>query len=401
MNHNPKLWAFKYSALVIGGVLLVAALLAFWQAARCETPLAANIWSNVGAALATTGLVGIIYDSLLKPKMLSEIKSSLDLDASGIVAIAPIEDLPISRWPPRHKTVLVIMPELQDWLKHGDWRYLVTTAQRTPLSLTIYGQIHEGDLSRIRETLTRAWSEAGSGGQSAAGRGSKLIVYRRSDHAQVSLYRSGDAAIVSFDAPFATYVYGAAVGLQIQASRSALWEWVDGVETRVARGADELCRLPATNRWTAEVAPGALNVTAASASSEAFNPTSEEHLTSVEVPWTLDSLRSLLTALDAEAPVQAAALRRCTQEAGGKIDRELIYELGEYDNERMLRGFTKPFARLTERLQDSGEVPRGVSPIFVARYPAGVKASYFAVPPEVPPLLSQLLGPSEPARQVL
>jgi hypothetical protein len=39
----------------------------------------------------------------------------------------------------------------------------------------------------------------------------------------------------------------------------------------------------------------------------------------------------------------------------------------------MLGGFTRPFRRLTEVLQ-GGVVPAGVSPIFVARYPDGVKA---------------------------
>ncbi|MBK9474672.1 MAG: hypothetical protein IPL94_00120 [Tetrasphaera sp.] len=389
-----KLWAFKYRALLIGGLLLAAALLAFWQAARCETPLAANIWSNVGSALGTTGLVGIIYDSLLKPKMLSEIKSSLDIDASGITAIAPIEDLAISRWTPRHKSVLVVIPDLQDWLKHGDWRFLLTTAQKTPLTVTVYGHINEDDVPLLRETLSRTWEEPGPGGQSAAGRGSKLKVFRRSDRAQVSLYRSGDAAIVSFDAPFATYVYGAAVGLQLQASRSVLWEWVDGVETRVALGSEELCRLPATNRWAGEMSTVSPQ-TAKTSTSQDISTATEDHPSSVDVPWTLESLRSLLEALDAEAPVQAAALRRCTPEAGGKVNREFIYEAGGYEDERMLRGFTRPFARLTERLQASGDIPQGLSPIFVARYPAGAKASYFSVPPEVPPLLSQLPAPPD------
>lgn len=390
-----KLWAFKYRALLIGGLLLAAALLAFWQAARCETPLAANIWSNVGSALGTTGLVGIIYDSLLKPKMLSEIKSSLDIDASGITAIAPIEDLAISRWAPRHKSVLVVIPDLQDWLKHGDWRYLLTTAQKTPLSVTVYGHIAEDDILVLRETLMRTWQESGPGGQSAAGRGSKLKVFRRSDRAQVSLYRSGDAAIVSFDAPFATYVYGAAVGLQLQASRSVLWEWVDGVETRVALGADELCRLPTTNRWAGEMSTVPPQEAAGTSPTQDISAATEDRLPSVDVPWTLESLRSLLEALDAEAPVQAAALRACTPEAGGKVSREFIYERGGYEDERMLRGFTRPFARLTVRLQASGDIPQGLSPIFVPRYPAGAKASYFSVPPEVPPLLSQLPVPPD------
>jgi PIN like domain len=107
-------------------------------------------------------------------------------------------------------------------------------------------------------------------------------------------------------------------------------------------------------------------------------------------PWTLDALSALLEQLDQEAPVQAAALRLATPDRGGRVSREKVYELGGYSDDRMLRGFTRPFRRLTEALQDEGVIPAGVSPIFVARYPDGVKASYFSVPSEVPALLEQL-----------
>lgn len=57
----------------------------------------------------------------------------------------------------------------------------------------------------------------------------------------------------------------------------------------------------------------------------------------------------------------------------------------------MLRAFTRPYNRLTTALQGEGVIPAGVSPIFVARYPDGVKASYFSVPSEVPQLLEELV----------
>lgn len=72
------------------------------------------------------------------------------------------------------------------------------------------------------------------------------------------------------------------------------------------------------------------------------------------------------------------------------MSRAKVYELGQYSNDRMLRGFTRPFLRLTETLQRQGKIPAGVAPIFVAQYPDGVKASYFTVPEEVPALLDQL-----------
>ncbi|MFR9779033.1 PIN-like domain-containing protein, partial [Micromonospora sp. MS34] len=112
-------------------------------------------------------------------------------------------------------------------------------------------------------------------------------------------------------------------------------------------------------------------------------------------PWTLDALTALLERLDQEAPVQAAALRLATPERGGRVNREKVYELGGYADDRMLRGFTKPFRRLTAALQGEGEIPAGVAPIFVARYPDGVKTSYFSVPGEVPKLLEEL-SPESP-----
>jgi len=115
---------------------------------------------------------------------------------------------------------------------------------------------------------------------------------------------------------------------------------------------------------------------------------SEEGLT--DQSWTLGAVSALLERLDLEAPVQAAALRLATSDNGGRVSREKIYELGDFADDRMLRGFTRPFRRLTEVLQTEGVIPAGVLPIFVARYPDGVKASYFSVPNEVPQLLEEL-----------
>ena len=91
--------------------------------------------------------------------------------------------------------------------------------------------------------------------------------------------------------------------------------------------------------------------------------------------------------------MQAAALRLATPDQDGRVSREKVYELGGYADDRMLRGFTRPVRRLTATLQGDGVVPARVAPIFVARYPDGVKASYFSVPAEVPPLLEELASP--------
>lgn len=106
--------------------------------------------------------------------------------------------------------------------------------------------------------------------------------------------------------------------------------------------------------------------------------------------WTLEALRALLIQLDEQAPVQAEALRLATPDNRGRVSREDVYALGDYADDRMLRGFTRPYRRLTANLQARGVIPLGVPPIFVARYPDGVKTSYFSVPDEVPPLLELL-----------
>jgi hypothetical protein len=118
----------------------------------------------------------------------------------------------------------------------------------------------------------------------------------------------------------------------------------------------------------------------------------------VAVPWTLPAVDSLLARLDQEARVQADALRLATPDHDGRVTREKIYELGGFNDDRMLRGFTRPFKRLTEVLQSEGAIPMGVAPIFVARYPDGVKASYFSVPSEVPRLLEELASHAPPGR---
>lgn len=95
------------------------------------------------------------------------------------------------------------------------------------------------------------------------------------------------------------------------------------------------------------------------------------------------------------------ALRLATPDQDGKVSREKVYTLGGYADDRMLEGFTRPFRRLTAELQAEGAIPAGVSQIFVARYPDGVRASYFSAPSEVPQLLEELsFGPSRGAREL-
>ncbi|MEV4344721.1 PIN-like domain-containing protein [Actinoplanes sp. NPDC049596] len=104
--------------------------------------------------------------------------------------------------------------------------------------------------------------------------------------------------------------------------------------------------------------------------------------------WTPSGVSQLLSRLDVEAPVQAAVIREAA-ENGGIIDRERVFEIGEYGPSRMLRGFTRPVSRITRSLQASGVVDLEVPEMLRPRYDYGVQANAFQVPDEVVRILTE------------
>lgn len=103
--------------------------------------------------------------------------------------------------------------------------------------------------------------------------------------------------------------------------------------------------------------------------------------------WSAEAVHELLKRLDAEGREQADVIRHAANE-GGRITREKIYEIGGYDQDRMLRGFTRPAARVTRDLQREGLLDDGVEPILTPMYEGGVTAVRFEVPPDVVEILS-------------
>jgi hypothetical protein len=105
--------------------------------------------------------------------------------------------------------------------------------------------------------------------------------------------------------------------------------------------------------------------------------------------WTADAVVALLERLAGEAPVQGRVIRRAA-ELGGFIPREEVYEIGEYEQERSLRGFTRPVRRITQRFQDLGLIPSDVGDLLVTEYdeqsPLGM-AIGFSVPSDAIPLI--------------
>ena len=102
--------------------------------------------------------------------------------------------------------------------------------------------------------------------------------------------------------------------------------------------------------------------------------------------WTAEAVTELLRRLDMEGQVQSDVIREAAA-LGGTISREIVYELCGYNDERMLRGFTRPAARITAELQAEGLLAEPVTPVLKPMYPDGVRASGFRIPTEVVAIL--------------
>lgn len=112
--------------------------------------------------------------------------------------------------------------------------------------------------------------------------------------------------------------------------------------------------------------------------------------------WTRDGIATLLERLEYEGPVQARVLRRAA-ESGGTLSRNDVYEIGEYDENRSLRGFTRPIRRITQDLRDSGEVTSDLEVLEVAY--EGSQASNFTIRPELLPLVREVYAEGARATQ--
>lgn len=106
--------------------------------------------------------------------------------------------------------------------------------------------------------------------------------------------------------------------------------------------------------------------------------------------WTAASIQTLLDRLDDEGPVQAAAIRAAADN-DGLVSREDVYELGDYDERRMLRGFTRPANRIAQELRDAEEVPESAVDVLEAVYDADsyAQATGFRIPAELVALISE------------
>ncbi|MGH8574550.1 MAG: PIN-like domain-containing protein, partial [Gammaproteobacteria bacterium] len=102
--------------------------------------------------------------------------------------------------------------------------------------------------------------------------------------------------------------------------------------------------------------------------------------------WSEAGVVALLERLEAEGWEHAMVIREAAAR-GGRIDRDDIYALCGYDDDRMLRGFTRPAARTTRDLQAAGLVAPNVEPALTPIYD-GVKAAAFQIPAEMVTILA-------------
>lgn len=110
--------------------------------------------------------------------------------------------------------------------------------------------------------------------------------------------------------------------------------------------------------------------------------------------WTADAMQDLLEQLSWEAPVQEAVIEQAAS-SGGFIDRETVYELGEYPEERSLRGFTRPVNRIAQAFRDEGRISESAVDVLEASYLGLTEnpnlADGFAVNASVIPLVVAVL----------
>lgn len=108
----------------------------------------------------------------------------------------------------------------------------------------------------------------------------------------------------------------------------------------------------------------------------------EQEVGSTVLGWTAATLDEALTELDRDGSwVQAGAIRRALQN-GGTVTRDEVYEIGRYEQTRMLRGFTRPVVRIVNRMRARGVIPASAVDLLTTEY-EGVQAVGFSVPSEL------------------
>jgi hypothetical protein len=121
--------------------------------------------------------------------------------------------------------------------------------------------------------------------------------------------------------------------------------------------------------------------------------------------WTPAAVDTLIERLLGEGRRDLVDVIREAARQGGTISRDEVYALCGYDDERMLRGFTRPTARITAELQAQKLLPASVTPMLTSMYRDAGRLHAVRIPAEVvailqsPPPVADLADETEVTRK--
>lgn len=113
--------------------------------------------------------------------------------------------------------------------------------------------------------------------------------------------------------------------------------------------------------------------------------------------WTRPSAAEFLVRLasDPRGRVRLRVLAAAVN-GGGFVDRETVYELGEYRASRSLKGFTRPIRRHMRAMQDEGRLRSDavlpLEPVYDPNVASYQQTSGFRLPPSLIELFTPAVG---------
>jgi hypothetical protein len=103
--------------------------------------------------------------------------------------------------------------------------------------------------------------------------------------------------------------------------------------------------------------------------------------------WNKESYSHVIGKLLARHQVQVAVIFEAIKTGTGYVPRHRVYELGGYDAERSLKGFTRPVNRFTADAVEAGLLPEDADELLAPDYDPAIsgyhRARGFVVPMEV------------------
>jgi hypothetical protein len=143
--------------VTVGLVLVIMSILGFVWAASRRTTTAQSIWAGISSMVGTVGLLGILYDAILKNSLILDILRlagvSKRLTASGLTDIAELHKTYDWRSIFERASELHALPlDPASWLT-SEWPSLLEVAQTRKISVSLY--VAEAALSTIPVSALR------------------------------------------------------------------------------------------------------------------------------------------------------------------------------------------------------------------------------------------------------